>query len=85
MIFFFQKNYNMEETIWNKLTVFNQLCDLAYYWKMTNKGWKSAHLKVVKLANNSIYLTEILSFSLLQIVITYLSPKKLLAFILLIV
>ena len=51
---------------------------------MKNKGWKTANLKVVKLANNLIYLTEILSVSLLQI-ITYLSPKKLLVLILLIV
>jgi len=63
----------------------NQLCDLAYYLKMKNKGWKTANLKVVKLANNLFYLSEILSVSLLQIVITYLSPKKLLALILLIV
>ena len=52
---------------------------------MKNKGWKTANLNVVKLANNLIYLTEILSVSLLQIVITYLSPKTLIALIFLIV
>jgi len=52
---------------------------------MKNKGQKTVNFKVVKLANNLIYLTESLSVCLLQIVITYLSPKKLLALILLIV
>jgi len=50
---------------------------------MKNKGWKTANFKVVKLASDLIYLTEILSVCLLQIVITYFSPKKFLALILL--
>lgn len=49
-------------------------------WKI--KGIEFDKFKVAYFVNNLLYLTEILSVKLLQIVITYLSPKTLLVSIL---